>query len=172
MSEDRRDERLERLAGLMAGRRLVEPPAGVLRKAMALGDLLGAKPSLVDRICELLFDSGSEPLPVGVRGAATEERRLLYRLGGGEFEEAELDLRLRREAGGTVELTGQLLPPHEGAAVELRSGTRTRKIQLAEGGEFLARNLPGTIPLELVVVAGNGVPIRVGELPLPQAGAN
>ena len=164
------EEKLERLAGLMGGKRLVEPPAGVLRKAVALGSLLEGKPSLVERICELLFDSGSEPLPAGVRGAATEERRLLYRLGGEGIETAEIDLRLRREAGGTVELTGQLLPPREGAEVQLRSGSRTRKVKLGEGGEFLARSLPGTAALELVVDDGFGPPIRIGELPLPPAG--
>jgi hypothetical protein len=170
MSEDRNEEKLERLAGLMPGKRLVEPPDGVLRRAIALGDALEARPTLGERLCELLFDSGSEPLPVGVRGAAAEERRLLYRLAGEGLLAAELDLRLRREAGGTVELTGQLLPPREGAEVRVRSGRKTCKLQLGEGGEFLARSLPGTAPLELVVDDGFGPPVRVGELPLPDAG--
>ena len=170
MSEDRDLEKLERLAGRLDGKSLREPPAGVLRKAIALGASLEPRPSLLERICELLFDSGAEPLPAGVRGAAAEERRLLYRFAGEGLETAELDLRLRRESGGTVELTGQLLPPREGAVVELRSGRKSNRVALGEGGEFLLRHLSGATPLELVVDDGFGPPIRVGELPLPDVG--
>lgn len=171
MTRDRKEERLEALGGLLRGEHLMEPPEGVLRRALALGSQLEPKPGLVERLFELVFDSAAQPLPAGVRGAAAEERRLLYRLAGEGAELAELDLRLRREAGGTLELTGQLLPPREGAAVELRSGRKKRRVDLGEGGEFLARKLPTSPALELVIDDGFGPPLRVGELPLPPTGS-
>ena len=171
MTRDRKEERLEAFGALLKGEHLHEPPDGVLRQAIALGSQLQPQPGLVERLFELVFDSAAQPLPAGVRGAAAEERRLLFRLAGEGTDPAELDLRLRREAGGTIELTGQLLPPCEGAVAELRTGRKTRRVDLGEGGEFLARKLPSSPALELIIDDGTGRPLRVGELPLPPTGS-
>jgi hypothetical protein len=166
-SRDRKERELETLGRLLRAERLQEPPDGVLRRALALGSQLEPRKGLLERLVELVFDSAAQPLPAGVRGAATAERRLLYRIGGEGLETAELDLRLRREAGGTVELTGQLLPPRPGREIEVRAGRRSRKLAAGEAGEFLARNLPGGAELELVFGDPPGPPLVIRNVPLP-----
>ena len=52
---------------------------------------------------QLLFDSGMQPAPAGVRGVAAGQRRLLYRARTTPGDEVQLDLRVRRERSGTEE---------------------------------------------------------------------
>ncbi len=130
----------ERLAPHLAGKHLVEPPAATLHQAIALRSLL-PRPETARRgfLATLLFDSLAAPLPAGVRGSALTERRLLYRLEGGDGAR-ELDLLVRSRAG-KVELAGQFLPPIDGGAVAVRAGRSVRRQALGEAGDFLFRAL-------------------------------
>jgi hypothetical protein len=109
----------------------------------------------------LIFDSAGEPLPAGVRSGPASERRVLFGLGrDSEGEgEAQLDLRIRREAGSAdqVEVTGQLLPPRPGASISIRCGKRVRKQRLDRSGAFVIGRLPRDGQATLVVhEAGDG----------------
>lgn len=130
----------ERLAPHLKGKHLAEPPAATLHQAIALRSLL-PRPETARRgfLATLLFDSLAAPLPAGVRGSALTERRLLYRLEGGDGAR-ELDLLVRSKAG-KVELAGQFLPPIDGAAVAVRAGRSVRRQALGEAGDFLFRAL-------------------------------
>ena len=82
-------------------------------------------------------------------------------------EGAELDLRLRREPRGTVELTGQILPPIPDAWIEARSARTRRRQRLGKEGEFLVRGFPaasGTLRLEICREGSD--PLVVEDIPL------
>jgi hypothetical protein len=133
----------ERLAPYLKGKHLVEPPAATLHKAIALRSLLPRRETARRGfLATLLFDSLAAPLPAGVRGSALTERRLLYRLDGGDGPR-ELDLLVRSRAG-KVELAGQFLPPIDGGAVAVRAGRSVRRQPLGESGDFLFRALPAS----------------------------
>jgi hypothetical protein len=143
--------------------RLEEPSPGALRRAMALGGRFPEKRTPGQWIVELVFDSASTPLPAGVRTAAGGERRVLYRIDpptGGESW--QLDLRVCRESGDELAVTGQLLPPLDGGHVEARVGRVRRKRKLGKTGEFLLRSIPveaGTLRLEVVPDSGESLVI-------------
>ncbi len=155
----------ERLAALLSGDRLHEPPAGTLRRAIALGARLEERPAGVAAwVARLLFDSAASPLPAGVRGGAGTDRRLLYQLDPAQpgDEAAQVDLRVRQDAGGTLEITGQLLPPPAGASVTVRAGKVSRTTPVGAIGEFavhgvsaraakivLTLDVPGRAPVTL-----------------------
>lgn len=161
MKRHTREADPERLAELLKGTHLVEPPAGTLRKAIALRSLL-PRPGTARRgfLASLLFDSLAAPLPAGVRGGALSERRLLYRLEAGD-DARELDL-LVRGRGGKLELAGQMLPPLAGVAIVVRSGRTIRRQALGEAGDFLVRGIPaarGGVELGLEVDGRSAVVI-------------
>ncbi len=141
MTRHSREADPERLAALIKGIHLVEPPPGTIHKALALRSLLPAPGSgPLEWLATLLFDSLAAPLPAGVRGAALAERRLLYRLDAGD-EVRQLDLLVRGKAG-RLEVAGQVLPPLPGATVAVRSGRSIRRQALGEAGDFLLRGIP------------------------------
>jgi hypothetical protein len=148
--------------------RLEEPSPGALRRAVALGSQLPGKKALGQWLVELIFDSASAPLPAGVRGAAGGERRVLYQIGLPEGGEPwQLDLRVRRESGDTLAVTGQILPPLAGGRVEARVGRVRRTRELGESGEFLLRSLPveaGTLRLE--IFPDDGESLVIPDIPL------
>ncbi len=161
LPQRRRLERLETLARHLRPAHLVEPPEGVVRRAAALGDgLVPGKVGWLDWLAELLFDSALAPLPAGVRSAGRDERRLLYRLrascAGADEEAPQLDLRIRREPSGAVELTGQLLPPWPEARVVARGGRVRREGALGANGEFLLRSLPARAAHLRLEIEGSG----------------
>jgi hypothetical protein len=171
MGPTRGDDRWERwVREALRGRHLQAPSAGALRKAQALGSGLDSRPAGgLQWLADLVFDSAAQPLPVGVRSAAAGQRRLLYeaRSDSAAEERCQLDLRVRREPAGTIELTGQLLPPWVHARVEATVGRTRRKKTLGESGEFLMRRIParaGSIRLE--IRGENGEQLVVQELPL------
>jgi hypothetical protein len=170
MSKRDRDESWENWVGeALPGRHLRMPPAGTLRRALALGGGLKSRPSAASWVVELLFDSAAQPLPAGVRGTGAGHRRLLYQARTTPGEEVQLDLRVRREAGGTFELTGQVLPPWSGGRIVARLGKTTRKQPLGDGGEFVVRRLPAraeTLTLEISTDAGDE--LVVPDIPLPE----
>lgn len=134
----------ERLAVLLSGDRLHEPPAGTLRRAIALAARLGERPAgLAAWVARLLFDSAASPLPAGLRGGAGNDRRLLYQLDPARpgDDAAQVALRLRRDADGTLEITGQFLPPPAGASVTVRAGKVSRTGPVGAIGEFAVRGL-------------------------------
>jgi len=148
--------------------RLEEPSRGALRCAVALGSQLPGRKTAGQWLVELIFDSASAPLPAGVRGAAGGERRILYQIGPPEGGEPwQLDLRVRRESGDTLGVTGQILPPPAGGRVEARVGRIRRTRKLGESGEFLLRSLPveaGTLRLEILPDGGD--PLVIPDVPL------
>ena len=173
MSRRERDESWEAwVARALPGRHLQNPPAGVVRRALALGAAIEARRrSRWSSLVELLFDSASAPLPAGVRGLARGERRLLYRLAAPEGGEMQLDLQLSRDPRGGLAITGQLLPPLAGAVVQARLGAVRRRHTLGEAGEFTIHRLAGrgaSLSLEISVA---GEPrLVLDDVPLPDPG--
>ena len=157
----------------LRGKDLHEPPQGALRKALALGSRLvsGARGS--HWLIELLFDSAVEPLPAGVRGS-TADRRLLFeaRMESDEAAGYQLDLRLRRARTGSLEVTGQILPPLLGGRVNARAGRVRRSQALGDTGEFVLRGLPRAADsLELQLEQADGSTLELPGIPLlPEGG--
>ena len=150
----------------LQGRHLHEPPEGAVRRAVSIAAASREdRPGAVEWLVKLLFDSSVQPLPAGVRAAASEPRRLLYEVRGRESH--QLDLRLRRERAGTVELTGQLLPPAADARVVAQLGRLRRTARMSAAGEFLLRGLPGKSPSVRLEIETDGEPIVVPDVPLP-----
>ena len=170
MGSHRGDDRWERwVRDALKGHCLQAPSVGALRKARALGSRLGSRPvGGLQWLTALVFDSAAQPLPVGVRSAAGGQRRLLYEAQAGSAEErCQLDLRVRREPAGTIELTGQLLPPWVSARVEAATGRTRRKKTLGESGEFLIRGIPARAEtLRLEIRGEDGEQLVVQEVPL------
>lgn len=154
MTKRTRKDDPERMVPHLRGRHLVEPPASTVRRAFALSALLpAASPGFVSRVVALLFDSAAAPLPAGVRSGAAGERRRLYRLGEGE---ARLDVRVRREPGGALEVAGQVLPPEAAASAVVVAGRTRHREALGPAGDFLVRGLPArpkSLTLEIVPAA-------------------
>lgn len=171
MGPNRGDDRWERwVQDALKGPHLDSPSAGALRKAKALGSRLASRPAGgLQWLTDLVFDSAAQPLPVGVRSAATGQRRLLYegRVDRATTERCQLDLRVRREAAGTIELMGQLLPPWVRARVEATAGRTKRKKRLGESGEFVIRGIPARAKtLRLEIRGEDGEQLVVREVPL------
>lgn len=156
--------------GALKGEHLQAPSAGALRRAEALGSRLAPRPASGLRwLTELVFDSAAQPLPVGVRSAAGGQRRLLYeaRADPATKDRCQLDLRVRREPAGTIELMGQLLPPWAHARVEATAGRTKRKKKLGESGEFVIRGIPARAQaLRLEIHGEDGERLIVQEVPL------
>ena len=155
------------LRGGLKGSHLHEPSQGTLRGVIALGSQLPEKKA-PPWWAVLVFDSAAEPIPVGVRSAGIAERRLLYQLHAraGAEEACQVDLRIRREPRGTVEVTGQLLPPWKDARVEATVARTRRKQQLGEAGEFLFRGLPARAPSLRIEIQGGQARLEIREVPL------
>jgi hypothetical protein len=171
MGPRRGDDRWERwVQDALKGSHLRSPSAGALRKARALGSRLASGPvGGLQWLADLIFDSAAQPLPVGVRSARSGQRRLLYKIqsGSGAAERCELDLRVRCEPAGTIELTGQLLPPWARAHVEVSAGRTKRKKALGESGEFVIRGIPARAEaLRLEIRGEDGEQLVVQEVPL------
>ncbi len=171
MGPRRADDRWERwVRDALKEPHLQAPSAGALRKAAALGSRLGSRPAGgLQWLTDLVFDSAAQPLPVGVRSAATGQRRLLYeaRADAATKERCQLDLRVRREPAGTIELMGQLLPPWVRARVEATAGRTKRKRRLGESGEFVIRGIPARAEaLRLEIRGEDGEQLVVQEVPL------
>jgi hypothetical protein len=169
----RRNDHLPTLEDWIRGfrrRQLQEPPEATVRRATALSvQLPPRRPAgVVAWLAELVFDSSRSPALAGLRGAPTGERRLLYDLRSpGDDDAAQLDLRLRVERKGTVELFGQVLPPPVSGRILVRAAGRSRTAPLFPTGEFLIRKMPvrgATLAMEIVVpgrcsIVLDGVPI-------------
>ena len=170
MGKRDRDERWEDwVQGTLPARHLHQPPGSTLRKALTLGGQLEPQTSAAAWLVRLLFDSAGQPLPAGVRGASTGQRRLLYEALTQPGSEVQLDLRLRRQRDGSLEVTGQLLPPWAGARVEASSGRTRRKLVLGDAGEFVVKRLPArTETLSLKIRAESGDELDIDDVPLPE----
>ena len=82
-----------------------EPPQETVRAAKALMSVqrLAAAPRAETHVLQLLFDSATQPLLAGVRGAMAG-RQLLY-----QKDNCCIDIRLEAKAGSRVEMVGQVL---------------------------------------------------------------
>ena len=68
--DDTGGDRLERLLAEQRKRRLTEPPAKVLKRAIALKDRLGSKhETATEWLVRLVFDSVAQPMPAGALNA-------------------------------------------------------------------------------------------------------
>lgn len=166
----RKNQPAHRLDELLRAPHLVEPPRDVLQRAIALGERLPQPVRLRDAakwLVDLVFDSGREPLPVGVRGGGGAERRLLFEARLGDDTPHQVDLRLRRTAAGRIDVTGQCLPPWPGARVEAGGGRH--RAELGEGGEFLLRGLAARGGgLKLVLRLPGAGDLELLDVPLPE----
>lgn len=162
------DDRWERwVKDALRTRHLHEPGRAALSKALALGGHLeSSRGGAANWLATLLFDSASQPLPAGVRGVSAGNRRLLYEacVEGNQEKHCQLDLQIRRDPAGTIEVTGQLLPPWGPARVEATTGKTRRTKTLGESGEFLLRRIPSRareLRLEIRTEAGQSLVVPV-----------
>ena len=90
---------------------------------------------------ELVYDTGAQALPTGVRAVAQRGRRLLF-----AADAAELLLQVAPEPRSAhVRLHGQILDdglPVEGAAVSLRGAVAAIERTTDDDGEFQVAGLP------------------------------
>jgi hypothetical protein len=170
MGKRDRDQRWEDwVRETLPARHLRQPPGSTLRRALALGSQLEPTTGAAAWLVRLLFDSAGQPLPAGVRGASAGQRRLLYEARTKAGGELQLDLRLRRQRDGSLELTGQLLPPWTGAQVEAAAGRTCKKLVLGDAGEFLVKRLPARAEsLSLRIRAASGDELDIADVPLPE----
>ncbi len=156
----------------LRGDHLREPPAGTIARAVALAAMLPARRlGLTDRLVELIFDSAATPLPAGIRGVASSERRLLYQIRReGTDKPDHLDLRLREESGGKLEVVGQLLPPPRNGRVHAHVGRSRRVADVGASGEFVIRGIPrSAAALRIEITVPGGPTVVVKGVPMPVA---
>lgn len=107
-----------------------EPPESAVR-AVQNAFSLSRKLPLLSQLAEaarLVFDSFREPLPAGVRGAASlEARHILHESG-----DIVIDIRLENESHGVTSMAGQIL--QKNAPVEITAGAG---VVLVQGGDNL-----------------------------------
>ena len=162
----------DELPALLKASRLREPPRDVLHRAVALKALLHPhrRPTAGAWLMALLFDSGAQPVPAGLRaGSGSTERRILYEARCDGLESRQVDLRLRWEPAGTIEVVGQCLPPWLHATVAARSGRTAATAELQDTGEFILRGLRAKGALALTFHA-DGHAIVLDGIPLPGDG--
>ncbi len=165
---DSHEAMIEKLKTLARGR-LVEPPDAAVRKARALGASL-PQPArgFLAGLVEVLFDSGLALATAGVRSGEAGERRLLYAVSR-DASRVEIDLRLRRTAGATVEVMGQVHPAPQGAEVRIAQGARTLRAKVGDEGEFVLRKIrPSGTTLALEVLEDGVVAVALDAVPLPE----
>lgn len=164
MAGQRKKNAPEDLIPLLKGRHLHEPPAGVVRRALALREgLEPARKRIARWLAEIVFDSALQPMPAGVRGGAGTERRLLYQLRESEGSRpgAQLDVRFRDQARGGVEVRGQLLPPWPDAEVKASAARASRKTRLSGDGEFVLRGVPGKRKIRIEIRRGRAAAVAI-----------
>ena len=96
---------MNKLAAMSKREPLYAPPQGTVRAAKAFmsAQRLAASPRAERHILQVLFDSATQPLLAGVRGAMAG-RQLLY-----QKDNCCIDIRLEAKAGKRVEMVGQVL---------------------------------------------------------------
>lgn len=142
-----------------------EPPTDAVSKATAIFPAsLPRKIGFAHRIlARLVFDSFSQPLPVGVRSGQRLSRQVMYRAG-----DVYVDLRVDHEHGQRhVSLVGQIAGrgvPAVSADVCLMDGHEAiARVPLNEFGEFQMQYVPGRrMRLRIPLDAGE----RAIEVPL------
>ena len=126
------------------------PPADLVRQAKAMAVLLASKPktSVVAQLAQLVFDSFTQPLTAGVRGATMNDRQLLYRAGN-----VAIDLRVEVKPGEVpMFLFGQIL--QEG---QTGRGEQLVEVSLMEGTQTLGHtttNELGEFEMHVPVLPG------------------
>ena len=160
------------LPALLKASSLKEPPRAVLHRAYALKSLLPRRaPSVGEWLMTLLFDSGAQPVPAGLRsGSGSSERRVLYEARCDGQEPRQVDLRLRREPAGTVEIVGQCLPPWQHATVAARTGRKPGPTDLQDTGEFILRGVAAKGRTLGLTLTADGQTIVLDGIPLPGDG--
>jgi hypothetical protein len=132
------------------------PPEDVVHQAKALSALLANRTdnSVAGELAKLVFDTFTQPITVGVRGAATSPRQLLYRAG-----RLAIDLRVEVKPGEVpVFLFGQIL--QEGHSDR---GEKAVEVTLLEGSRALGRtktNELGEFEMHIPVLPGLTLALR------------
>ena len=109
-----------------------EPPPETVRTAKALmsAQKLASSPRAERHILQVLFDSATQPLLAGIRGAMAG-RQLLY-----QKDNCCIDVRLEAKPGNRVEMVGQVLD--SGA---IGRGLDQIPVSLQKGDRMLAQTL-------------------------------
>jgi anti-sigma factor RsiW len=140
---------LERLIGTMRADQGEDAPAAVIARAARLFRPLvqPAPPTLRERLLAALkFDSGVQPLALGLRTVAHAPRQLLF--GVGDYD---LDLQVT-SAGEQWLLAGQLLGPASGGSITISGPAGAATAALNDQGEFSLPPLAsGTYALRLTL---------------------
>jgi hypothetical protein len=159
----------QRLAGELAiARRSAVSPAAEARYAALFAAVEQPDRSLAARVtawltATLTWDSRSQPLAAGVRGAGVAAYRLLY---AGADSEVEL---LVEPANGTRRIIGEVMGAAEGVAlVELSEGAAAEPAYAAEStpdGRFhLERVVPGRYRMTITPATGAIVEVDMLDL--------
>jgi anti-sigma factor RsiW len=92
-----------------------EPPPWVLARAERIPGEARERGlfARLYRTAELVVDTFRGPLPVGARATAGGTRQLLYHV-----DDYDVDVRIAPAGDGLAHISGQLLPPSDGAAAE------------------------------------------------------
>jgi len=123
-------------------------------------------------LAEVLFDSSREPLPVGVRSAASSSRQILF--GAGDMR---IDLRLEPEVDSeSVSLIGQILDsanpalgPAEASVALLKAGKVVSEASTNRFGEFrLECDLGPRLELRVTLASRKQISISLID-PIPNA---
>ena len=141
------------------------PPDDVVHQVKAMSVLLARRTdnSFTGELAKLIFDSFTQPITVGVRGATTSPRQLLYRAGT-----LAIDLRVEVKTGEVpVFLFGQILQEgqsdkgEQAVEVSLLEGDRTLEhTETNELGEF-EMHVPVLPGLTLSLRQSNGKDILI-----------
>ena len=140
---------LERLIGLMRTDQSEDAPSHVVARAVRLftARIAPSRPGLRQRLLATLqFDSALRPAAMGVRGASTQPRQLLFSDGEHVF-----DVRITA-TGAEWTVAGQVLGPVEVGQIDLRGPVGTFHTELNDMGEFTMQVPSGTYVL-LVTLA-------------------
>ena len=89
---------------------LQDPPEWVLRRAASIPSEPPASrvAQLAGRLAALVYDTLRDPLPAGARAVAAHSRQMLFRA-----LDYDIDVRVASAAGGSVRISGQVLPGPE-----------------------------------------------------------
>ena len=164
-----------RVRETVSRQRADEPADSAVRSVKGSFAISGRSSTRVSRgfLAEVLFDSCQEPLPVGVRSAASSSRQLLY--GAGDIR---IDLRLEPQVDSeSVSLIGQILDssnpesgPAETTVALLKGGKVVSEANANRFGEFrLECDLGSRLELRVTLPTRKQISISLID-PIPTGG--
>jgi hypothetical protein len=143
---DERDPLLDDVASMFA---LLDPlPDDVLGAAMAAPEVVAAWRDLDSGLLEILADTATQAVPVGVRSGGGP-RLVTFGAAGDDPESCSVEVEVGVEPSGTLRLVGLVVPTGPGE-LEVRHPGGAVRVPVDELGRFRAAGVPPG-PLSLVL---------------------